>query len=380
MKKFRPFSMTLLLFIGLVCFLSWASLFEIEQTVRARGQIIPGGRTQIIQTADGGVLVKLLVQEGDHVVAGQLLAVLEKERVRASYEEIQSKVVALKAALIRARAEAEGYQPVWGKDFEGYTDFVLAQRKLYEQRKQSLEDELNTLKSLLDMAEHELSLNESLLKTGDISRLEVIRSRQKVSDLRGKIKKIRNKYIQGARQEAVRIEAELASARYKLEERKNVLEHTDILSPVAGIVKYLRVNTLGGVLRPGDELMQISPTESEMLIEIKVNPVDIGQLKPGLPASIKLDAFDYTIFGIMEGTLAYISPDTLMERVYGGVTSIYYRCRVKLNKRQPNSKLSISMLKPGMTATVDIKTNNRTVLQYLLKPILRAFSGAMNER
>jgi adhesin transport system membrane fusion protein len=380
MKKFRPFSMTLLLFIGLVCFLSWASLFEIEQTVRARGQIIPGGRTQIIQTADGGVLVKLLVQEGDHVVAGQLLAVLEKERVRASYEEIQSKVVALKAALIRARAEAEGYQPVWGKDFEGYTDFVLAQRKLYEQRKQSLEDELNTLKSLLDMAEHELSLNESLLKTGDISRLEVIRSRQKVSDLRGKIKKIRNKYIQDARQESVRIEAELASARYKLEERKNVLEHTDILSPVAGIVKYLRVNTLGGVLRPGDELMQISPTESEMLIEIKVNPVDIGQLKPGLPASIKLDAFDYTIFGIMEGTLAYISPDTLMERVYGGVTSIYYRCRVKLNKRQPNSKLSISMLKPGMTATVDIKTNNRTVLQYLLKPILRAFSGAMNER
>jgi adhesin transport system membrane fusion protein len=380
MKKSRPFSMTLLLFIGLVCFLSWASLFEIEQTVRARGQIIPGGRTQIIQTADGGVLVKLLVQEGDHVVAGQLLAVLEKERVRASYEEIQSKVVALKAALIRARAEAEGYQPVWGKDFEGYTDFVLAQRKLYEQRKQSLEDELNTLKSLLDMAEHELSLNESLLKTGDISRLEVIRSRQKVSDLRGKIKKIRNKYIQDARQESVRIEAELASARYKLEERKNVLEHTDILSPVAGIVKYLRVNTLGGVLRPGDELMQISPTESEMLIEIKVNPVDIGQLKPGLPASIKLDAFDYTIFGIMEGTLAYISPDTLMERVYGGVTSIYYRCRVKLNKRQPNSKLSISMLKPGMTATVDIKTNNRTVLQYLLKPILRAFSGAMNER
>ena len=151
---------------------------------------------------------------------------------------------------------------------------------------------------------------------------------------------------------------------------------------MAGIVKYLKVSTQGGVIRPGDELVQISPTESELIIEVKINPVDIGQLFNGLPVNIKLDAFDSSIFGNLEGELIYLSSDTLTEQGPGGRDNTYYRAHVKVNKDafEVNPKFAGVDLRPGMTANVDIRTAKRTVLHYLGKPILRAFSGALTER
>jgi adhesin transport system membrane fusion protein len=138
-----------------------------------------------------------------------------------------------------------------------------------------------------------------------------MRSKRQVVELQGRINAVNNKYLQEARLEIAKLEEELASSRYKLEERQSVLGHTELTSPVAGVVKYLKINTIGGVLRAGDELMQISPTEGGMVIEIKVNPVDIGQLSPNLPATIKLDAFDYSTYGTLQGVLSYVSADTL---------------------------------------------------------------------
>ena len=155
-------------------------------------------------------------------------------------------------------------------------------------------------------------------------------------------------------------------------------------APIAGVVKYLKLTTIGGVLRAGDELMQISPTEGEMVFEVKINPADIGQLSIGLPVSIKLDAFDYSVYGSLEGTLTYLSSDTLAEQGASGQTSTYYRAQVRIDaeraKTHPNPKLASVELKPGMTATVDIRTGNRSVLKYLAKPVYKAFGGAMNER
>jgi adhesin transport system membrane fusion protein len=159
-----------------------------------------------------------------------------------------------------------------------------------------------------------------------------------------------------------------------------VLEHTDLIAPVAGIVKYLRVNTVGGVLRAGDELMQISPTDSEMVIEAKINPVDIGQLELGLPVQIKLDAFDYSVYGMLAGKLTYISSDTLVEQSPNGQSTSSYRAQIKLDGVQANQALAKVALKPGMTATIDVKTRTRSVLRYLLKPVIKTFSGALNER
>lgn len=374
--------MTMLLLIGLIVFLLWAALFEMDETVRAQGQVIPSSRTQIIQAADGGVLSRILVQEGQSVTAGQRIAILERDRANAGFEESRAKVAALNAALLRTQAEAGDRAPQFGQKFKQFPEFVAAQQALYAQRRRGLQQELATLKDGLDMAQEELRMNETLFKTGDTSQIEVMRAKRQVGELQGKVNAVRNKYLQEARAEATKLEEELSSGRYKLEERQSVLDHTELTAPVAGVVKYLKINTIGGVLRAGDELMQISPTDGDMVIEIKVNPVDIGQLKPGLPVTIKLDAFDYSVYGTLQGTLNYISSDTLTEQGGNGQTTNYYRAHVKVdaNKTKANPKLSQVPLKPGMTATVDIRTNSRSILQYLAKPVFRAFGGAMNER
>jgi adhesin transport system membrane fusion protein len=377
-------SITMLLLAAFTGFLLWAALFEIEQTVRAQGQIIPTARTQVIQSADGGVLEKLLVEEGQSVKAGQELAILERERSQASFDESRAKAAALSVALARTQAEALGRAPEFGKALRTDPKIVAVQQALYEQRKRSLQDELASLQQGLDMALEELRMNEALLKNGDTSRLEVMRAKRQTVDIEAKINATRNKYLQDARAEATKLAEDLAAMAYKLDERRSVLGHTVLTAPIAGVVKYLKVTTIGGVLRAGDEMMQISPTEGGMVFEVKINPVDIGQLQLGLPVAIKLDAFDYSVYGNLEGTLVYLSSDTLVEQGANGQSSSYYRAHVKLDadkaRSHPNPMLAAVVLKPGMTATVDIRTGQRSVLKYLAKPIYRAFGGAMNER
>ena len=356
-------SMTLLMALGLAIFLGWAAMFEIDQTVRAQGQIIPSGRTQVIQAADGGVLSRITVHEGQAVVAGQELAVLERERPNAAFEESRAKAA-----------------PVFGPRFKAYGHFVAVQQALYEQRKTSLREELATIQDGQAMAQQELEMNEALLKTGDTSRLEVMRAKRQVGELQGRASALRNKYLQEARQEATKLAEELSSSRYKLEERRSVLDHTALTAPVAGIVKVLKVNTIGGVLRAGDELMQISPTDGAMVLEIKLNPVDIGQLKTGLPVAIKLDAFDYSVYNSLSGTLSYLSADTLVDQGANGQAVPYYRAQVRIIPAEAGAKLAGVELKPGMTASVDIRTDSRSILNYLAKPVFKAFGGAMNER
>ncbi len=369
-----------LLLALLACLLAWAAYFEFDQAVHAQGQVMPLTRTQVIQAADGGVLEKLMVNEGDRVRAGQVLAMLEKERASAGVDEGTVKVAALSAALIRARAEAQNQAPVFPAQLRTHQEFVTEQQQLYRQKRISLEAELAALNEALELADAELKLNERLLSTGDISRIELMRSKRQVLDLNSRIESVRNKYLQDARTEAAKLQEELASQRFKLEERHSVLQHTELVSPVNGVVKALRITTVGGVLRAGDELMQISPTEVELVIEAKVLPADIGQLRTGLPVSIKLDAFDASIYGALSGQLTYISSDTLTEQGPNGQPMTFYRAQVRLDAQQANAKLHLDELKPGMTAGVDIQTGSRTVLTYLLKPIAKSFQGAGAQR
>lgn len=375
-----PISLTALLSVIFVTFVAWATWFEIDQTVRAQGLIITSARTQIIQAADGGVLSEILVTEGQRVKAGERLAILEKERSSASFEESRAKVAALQAALTRATAESLGKTPAFGPEVMAYPEFVASQQRLFDQRKATLADSTAVLIDATKLAKEELSMNQALLQSGDVSRVEVMRLLRQVGDLEGRLSEIRNKYAQDARTEVARLEEELSSNRYKLEERRSILEHTDLMAPVAGIIKYLKVNTVGGVLRAGDELMHISPTESEMVIEARINPIDIGQIKLGLPVQIKLDAFDYSVYGMLHGKLTYISSDTLVEQAANGQTQSYYRAHVILDARQSNVMLSNVALKPGMTATIDVQTQMRSLLRYLIKPIFKTFGGALNER
>lgn len=380
MKGQKQLGLVWVVLLLLVSMLAWAALYELDQTVRTQGQIVPGTHTQVIQVADGGVLEQLRVREGDRVKAGQVLAVLEKERANAGVEEGRAKVALLQTSLIRARAEATQQSPDFKTIPKRYADFVQEQTALYQQRLAGLKEDQANLMEALELAKDELRINEKLMETGDISRLELMRAKRQVTDIAGRLSAVKNKYLQDARQEAAKLQDDLSSQTFKLDERKSVLDHTELISPVDGVVKSLRMNTLGGVLRAGDELMQISPTEVDLLLELKVMPVDIGQLLIGLPASIKVDAYDYTIYGALNGKLEYISSDTLSEQGPNGQVTSTYKARVSLDARQANPKLGLHDLKPGMTASVDIQTGSRSVLTYLLKPISKAFQGAASQR
>ena len=378
----------LLLSACLAVFIAWAGYFEIDQTVHTTGQVILSARTQLVQTADGGVLKELTVQEGDTVTSGQLLAVLEKERVQANLEETRARTMSLKAALIRAKAEVQFQTPQFGSEFRRYPEFVSAQQGLYAQRKRSLDEELRTMQDGLAMAMQEKRMNDNLFKSGDVSELDVLRAKRQVTEIEGRIAATKNKYLQDTRTEMTRIEDELSSQNQKLNGAESLLYHTDIMAPMDGVVKTLKIHTLGGVLRPGDELMQIAPVGDALLLEAKVPPSDIGQLVKGQVVLITLDAYDYSIYGNLKGELIDISPDTLSDNnaqgslvnAPNGQPSVYYKVNIRIAKDQDNPKVNAIEIKPGMTASIDIRTGTRNLLTFLLKPVIKTLGTSLNER
>jgi adhesin transport system membrane fusion protein len=371
---------TRLLAIALLVFALWSTQSEMDQTVRSSGQVIAVAKNQIIQAADGGVLTQLLVSEGQAVQAGQVVAKLESTRSEAGFQEIQAKLTALQAARMRARAESSGELLTFDEKFDARGQFKLAQEQIYKQKKQGLNEDLALLNSSLLLSEEELRISQSLFKSGDLSQIELMKSQRQLHESQGRILTLKNKYLQDAKLELVRLEEEISSNQFKLNERQSLLDHSVLTTPVAGIVKVIRINTVGGVLRAGDELMQISPTESGQVIEAKINPSDIGELKVGLPVSIKLDAFDFSVYGMLNGNLSHISSDTLTESGANGSLQTYYRIQVELATMPVSDRIKPTDLKPGMTASLDIRTRSRSVWQYLSKPIQKAFSGALHER
>jgi membrane fusion protein, adhesin transport system len=309
-----------------------------------------------------------------------VLARLESQRASAGVDEVRNRIAGLEITRLRAQAEASAQPFAPGTYQRNHPDLVQAQRSLYQQNTIALEQETAALKSQLRLAEEEQQLNQRLFDTGDISRVELMRAQRMVIDIQQRIQAAQDKFRSEARKELARIEDEITAQRSKLQERQSVYDHTILEAPTDGVVKYLRINTLGGVLRPGDELMQISPTEGQYIIEAKVNPADIGQLAVGQPATLRLDAFDYSIYGSVPGRLDYLSSDTLSEPGPDGRSSqTYYRARLSL-ELPAGSRIRPDDIKPGLTATIDIQTGRRSVLQYIAKPITRAFSGALGQR
>jgi adhesin transport system membrane fusion protein len=370
----------LYLLLILTLFVVWSAWFEIDQIVRAQGQVIPQEKTQIIQAADGGVVKELRVSEGEMVKKGQVLAVLEGERAWAGVDEISNRIAGLNITRLRALAEATGTPLQIGAFEKSHPELVQVQKQLYLQNQSALQKDEFALSEQLRLAQSELDLTQRLYDKGDISHIELMRTQRGVVDALQKLQAVQEKYKSDARREIAKIEEEITSQRSKLQERQSVLDHTEMQASLDGVVKSLRINTLGGVLRSGDELMQISPTSGGYIIEAKVNPADIGQLHVGLPVTVRLDAFDYSIYGNLHGELTYLSADTLSEQGPDGRSQVYYRAKVHLNDFAPSSRIQADHVKAGMTASLDIRTGTRSVLRFITKPIMRAFSGALGQK
>lgn len=366
------------LVVGL--FIAWAFFAQIDQITRAQGQIIPSSRTQIIQAPDGGVIEELRVREGAEVNRGELLVRFDQTKAEASFREAEFKVAGLSATVARLRSEVFGGEPVFKKDTRNFPEFRQNQLDLLFKRRESLESEIRAIERMKVLAQRELDMTRPLLKTGDVSMAEVLRLERMVAEQEGQITNRRNKYQQDSQSELNKLEEDLAGAKETLIQRKNLLDNTELRAPVNGTVKNVRVTTRGGVLRPGDELMQIVPVDDALIVEAKVKPSDVAFLKPDQDVVIKIDAYDYTIYGSLDGKLTYISADTLNEDVKQGEQA-YYRVQVRTESprfnRRPNENLQ---LQPGMTATIEIKTGGNTVLKYLLKPVIKTLNESLGER
>lgn len=366
--------------IALGLFGAWAHVAEIDQITRGQGQIIASSRTQIIQAPDGGVLEELLVREGDEVERGQLLARLERTKAEAAYRETEAKVGALSATLARVRAEIFGGTPDFGPETAAFPEFRQNQSALLRKRRDAINQEIAAMDRMRNLALRELRMTEPLLATGDVSMAEVLRLQRQVADIEGQMTNRRNKYLQECQMEMNKAEEELAGAIQLLVQRRDQLANTELKAPVKGTVKNVRVTTRGGVLRPGDELMQIVPIDDALVVEARVKPADVAFLKPGLDVAVKIDAYDYTIYGSLDGKLSYISADTLNEDVKQNEQP-YYRVQVVTESPRFTKRAADNLqLQPGMTATIEVKTGQNTVLNYILKPVVKTLSESMGER
>lgn len=369
--------------ITLLVFGWWSTQSSIDEITRARGQIVAVARTQVVQATQDGVLSEMLVQEGQTVNKGDALAYLDSTRSRAAYEDSVNKVAALKAALARLRAEVYSTSLTFGAELGDFSSFRANQVQLYRARRQSLGQATEALQRSRQLVLDELAITEPLLDSGDIGKADVIRLRRQEAELQGQIVNLRNKFFQDAQAEMTKAEEDVATQEQLLEERSVALRQTKLVAPTDGTVRKIVFTTIGAAVRNGEVVLEMLPLGSELIAEAKYAPSDVASLAHGMPARVKLDAFDDSIYGAVDATVSYISPDALTEPDGRGGEQAFYRVRLELGQLPPAPRgrpQDLLVVTPGMTVTVEVRTRNRTVFSYLTKPITKTLSLAMTER
>lgn len=355
-----------------IIFFAWASWAEIDEVTRGEGRVIPYTRIQKIQSLEGGILEEILVTQGEEVSAGQVIAHLDRTRFFAAYMEAQSQARALRAAVARLDAEVHGAKFIsLPRDLEPDSPEARVEIELFEARRKRLQASTEALQKEIVIAEKQEALLAPLVARQAVSELELLRLRQSIAALKGRLSEMDNTYRQDAYTEFTAKKAELAILESNLLQRKDQLSRTDLTSPVNGTVNDILVTTRGGVIQPGEAVMEILPKEDRLLIEAKVKPQDIAFLAPGMPARVKISAYDYTIYGHIKGKLEQISADTISEDTVRG-KEYFYEILVKTETNYLEHRGEKLPIRPGMIAEVDVLSGKRTVLSYLLKPLIKS--------
>jgi len=354
--------------------LIWAAYAEVEEVTEGEGKVIPISGEQIIQSLEGGILAELNVKEGEVVEKGQVLLKIDPTRATASYQESYNKMIALMGSVTRLRAEVYDKPLEFPPEVELYPDIVRNERESFNSRRRAVEQTVSGLARSLALTEKEIEMTTPLVAKGLISDLELIKSKRQANDTRLQITERKNKFIAEANQELVRAESELAQARENVVGREDTMKRTLVKAPVKGTVKNIKVTTIGGVIPSATDIMEIVPFEDQLLIEAKILPKDVAFLRPGLDVTVKITAYDFSIYGGLSGKLEHISPDTLREDKpsRAGVNEVFYKVIVRTNSATLKRDDKSFAIIPGMTTSVQIKTGKKTILEYLLKPVFKA--------
>lgn len=356
----------------------WAYYAQLDEVATGQGVVVPSSREQVIQSLEGGIVADVRVREGDLVEAGQVLAVLDGTVTEANMEEVASRYRAAGARAARLKAELDDSTPVFPDHLMAYPDVVAAEQELFVARRRSVERAEELVEQALASLQQELDMTRTLVNAGAASNVDLLRLQREIYEQEMRLAEIYREYKVGAQEEYVRVSAEVDSLGHTVTGRGDALTRTVLRSPVRGIVKDVEITTIGGVLPPNGRLMDIVPLDDQLVFEVKVTPRDIAFISPGQPAQVKITAYDYSIFGGLDGEVFMISPDTIQDEI--NREEFYYRVLVRTETDALiNERGDRFPIWPGMMSIVDIKTGKKTVLQYLLLPINRA-KEALRER
>ncbi|ENU90967.1 HlyD family type I secretion periplasmic adaptor subunit [Acinetobacter vivianii] len=364
--------------IGLLVLLIWAWLFNLEEVSTGTGKVIPSSKEQIIQSLEGGILTKLDVNEGDVVEKGQILAQLDPTRLASNVGESQSLLISAQATAARLRAEVNGTPLTFPEEVKKSPKLVQEETALYYSRRENLEQSIAGYEQAAKLVRQELAMTEPLVAKGAASEVEVLRLKREANDLNNKINDTRNEYYVKAREELSKANTDIQTQQQVVNGRADSLQRAVFKAPVRGVVKEIDVTTLGGVIPQNGKLMTIVPLEDKLLIEARISPRDIAFIRPGQEALVKITAYDYSIYGGLDGKVTVISPDTIRDEVKQD--QFYYRVYIRTDSDRLYNKAGKAFsITPGMVATVDIRTGQKTIMDYLLKPFNKA-KEALRER
>jgi len=370
--------MTWVLTALFVAALGWAWFAELDEVATGSGRVVPTSREQVLQSLEGGILARMLVRQDDIVKPGQILAQLDPTQAGSTVEESAAKYRAALAAQARLQAEVNGTPLTFSTELNAFPALKAEQQRLYDARRRSLASSIGLIDESLALIGREVGIGESLIAVGAASNVEVLRLKRQRADLDLKKSDLRSQYIVEARQDLAKVSEEVEALAPVVRGRSDTLSRLTLRSPVRGVVKNIEVSTIGGVIPPNGKIMEIVPLDERLLVEARIAPRDIAFIRPGQRASVKITAYDYAIFGGLEGKVSSISPDTIRDEVNPDV--YYYRVFVRTTADSLVNKAGKRFpIVPGMIATADIHTGSKTVLQYLLKPLNRA-REAMRER
>lgn len=368
----------------MVVFIIWAYFSPLEEVAQGQGRIIPSSREQIVQSLDPGTIQQMLVKEGDTVEKGQILLKLDDTRSSAILRESKAKVEHLEAMVARLQAEAYNTKLTFPEHISD--ELKKREEAAYGSRRRAMEEQVSGLQKSKAALDQQIAITTPMVKRGVMSQVELLRMQRDSHDLSVQITERQNRYTTDASNELVKTEAELAQAKENMAMRADPVERSQIRAPMKGIVKNIRINTIGGVVSAGQDILEIVPIEDNLLVEAYIRPNDVAFIRPGLPAVVKLTAYDYAIYGGLEGKVTLISPDTLSDEKRNAselklnMNNVYYRILVQTSGSNLVDKNGNEMpIIPGMVATVDVKTGEKTVFQYLTKPITR-MKQALRER
>ena len=358
-----------------VVFLIWAAFAWVDEIVRAEGSMISSSRPQIIQNLEGGILAELAVAEGDIVERGAVLARLYGTQFQSSVDDLQDQISAFEIRRLRLEAELAGQfdfevPDEWASRTPG---IVASERALLMARQSDFVSRIEGAKRVLAQAQQERDLMENLLERKIVALIEVTRARKTHADARIKYDEIVTQSELDRAQEYSDVLKELATLRQNLKASNDQLKRTVLVSPMRGIVNNLAVTTIGGVVRPGEEILQIIPMDEELFVEARVKPENIAGVRPGQTATVKLSAYDYTIFGTLQGKVKLISADTFKdERARDPDGNPHYKVTLQVDTDNLTARQASLQIRPGMQASVELHTGSKTVMQYLLKPLYKS--------